>query len=200
MMNRWRVSTLDLLHDLNASEAADTACSNSALVVSGTRVSSVWEAYGVDCSEKVVYIHRVMTHRVYDVYPVLRFALNKLASYKVLRALSRRAGAIPLRRQFLCAGAGGLAETAEGRPGGSGGVRACVESTEARDSPGRVHGRCRASGVYTQGLYWVTDRTRDSEERVMGIGGAQTRRLEPGTRSRGKLIAGFGTRDRRWRL
>jgi len=40
-MNFCRVSTVDLLHVLKASEAAATACSNSSLVVSGTRESSV---------------------------------------------------------------------------------------------------------------------------------------------------------------
>jgi len=36
-----RVNTVVLLHVLKASEAAATACSNSSLVVSGTRVRSV---------------------------------------------------------------------------------------------------------------------------------------------------------------
>jgi hypothetical protein len=44
-MNLCRVNTVVLLHVLKASEAAATACSNSALVVSGTRVRSVC----VDC-------------------------------------------------------------------------------------------------------------------------------------------------------
>jgi hypothetical protein len=44
-MNLCRVNTVVLLHVLKASEAVATACSNSSLVVSGTRVRSVCVDY-----------------------------------------------------------------------------------------------------------------------------------------------------------
>jgi hypothetical protein len=63
-MNLWRVNTVVLLHVLNASEAAVTAWSNSSLVVSGTRVSSVC----VDCCDVVVSQNkmRVRSHNEPD--------------------------------------------------------------------------------------------------------------------------------------
>ena len=42
MTKRWRFSRLVRLQDLKAVEAASTACSNSLLVVCGTRESKVW--------------------------------------------------------------------------------------------------------------------------------------------------------------
>lgn len=45
MTNRCLVKTLDLLQVLNACCAASIACVNSVLVVSGTRVSNVCDAW-----------------------------------------------------------------------------------------------------------------------------------------------------------
>jgi hypothetical protein len=100
-MNLCRVNTVVLLHVLKASEAAATACSNSSLVVSGTRVRSVC----VDCYDVTLGQNKwgVMyaAYWVYDIKPLGCPALHKLSPYKILGVFSGRAGTFPIPGEFL---------------------------------------------------------------------------------------------------
>ena len=59
MTNRCLVNTLDLLQVLNACCAASIACVNSVLVVSGTRVSNVCDAW--KDSQMIITLSNVYT-------------------------------------------------------------------------------------------------------------------------------------------
>ena len=100
-MNLCRVSTVVLLHVLKASEAAATACSNSSLVVSGTRVRSVCvDYYDVTLSQNkwgVVYA----AYWVHDINPLGCPTLHKLSGYKILGVVSGGACTFPVPGKFL---------------------------------------------------------------------------------------------------
>jgi hypothetical protein len=86
-MNLCRVNTVVLLHVLKASEAAATACSNSSLVVSGTRVRSVCvDYYDVTLGRNKWWVYAA--YWVYDVNPPGCPTLHKLSAYEILRVFS----------------------------------------------------------------------------------------------------------------
>ena len=101
-MNLCRVNTVVLLHVLKASEAAATACSNSSLVVSGTRVRSVCvDYYDVTLGQNkwgVVYA----AYWVYDINPLGCLTLHELSPYKILGVFSGGTCTFPLPGKFLC--------------------------------------------------------------------------------------------------
>jgi hypothetical protein len=100
-MNLCRVNTVVLLHVLKASEAAATACSNSSLVVSGTRVRRVCvDYYDVILDQNkwgVVYA----AYWVYDINPLGCPALHKLSPYKILGVFSGGTCTFPVPGKFL---------------------------------------------------------------------------------------------------
>jgi hypothetical protein len=100
-MNLCRVNTVVLLHVLKASEAAATACSNSSLVVSGTRVRSVCvDYYDVTLDQnkwEVVYA----AYWVYDINPLGCPTLHKLSPYKILGVFSGGTCTFPVPGKLL---------------------------------------------------------------------------------------------------
>jgi hypothetical protein len=100
-MNLCRVNTVVLLHVLKASEAAATACSNSSLVVSGTRVRSVCvDYYDVTLGQNkwgAVYA----AYWVHDIDPLGCLTLHKLSAYKILGVFSRGTCTFPVPGKFL---------------------------------------------------------------------------------------------------
>jgi hypothetical protein len=100
-MNLCRVNTVVLLHVLKASEAAATACSNSSLVVSGTRVRSVCvDYYDVNLGQNkwgAVYA----AYWVYDIDPPGCPTLHKLSAYKILGVFPRGTCTFPVPGKFL---------------------------------------------------------------------------------------------------
>lgn len=96
-----RVNTVVLLHVLKASEAATTACSNSSLVVSGTRVRSVCVDYNDVTSGKNRWGVAYATHWVYDIDPLGCPTLHELSAYKILGVFSRGTCTFPVPGKFL---------------------------------------------------------------------------------------------------
>ena len=92
--------TLVRLQVLNAFEAAATACSNSELVVSGTRVSRVCEAW-FKCDSSDRGYESQETYWIKYIDPVLGFTLREMTTDEVLGIVPHCAGTFPFGRELL---------------------------------------------------------------------------------------------------
>ena len=94
MTKRCRFSTFVRLHDLNAVDAASTACSNSLLVVCGTRESKVWVDWRMQVLRKERRIGGT-TYRIKYVDPMRRFALKEFTPDEIFGCASSCTGTFP---------------------------------------------------------------------------------------------------------